>query len=216
MASKTTAAGSPDLRDDGHVVALAPGLQLFAGSSTEGVAGGQQHALALGLEILGQLADRGRLAGPVDPGDHDHVGLVGGVIERLLKRLQGFEQGVGQRLLDRFRRVQLVALGRLLQFVEQMGRRLDAAVAGQQQGFQFLEQFVIDLAAREDGLQLAAPLGARLGQPLEQALAPGRFGRFGRRGVSRNFRLGVGRGFFRKLNMGKVVSSLADRRTASR
>jgi hypothetical protein len=46
-------------------------------------------------------------------------------------------------------------------------------IAGQQQGFQFLEQFVIDLAAREDGLELAAPLGAGLGQPLEQALAPG-------------------------------------------
>ena len=205
------------LRHDGHVVALAPGLQLFAGSSAEGVAGGEQHALALGLENFGQLADRGRLAGPVHPGDHDHVGLVGGVIERLLKLAAGFRAGRRPAPSGSLRRVQLVALGRLLQFVEQMGRRLDAAVAGQQQGFQFLEQFVIDLAAREDGLQLAAPLGARLGQPLEQALAPGRFGASA--GAASAAISGLASDevfFFRKLNMGKVVSSLADRRTASR
>jgi hypothetical protein len=57
-----------------------------------------------------------------------------------------------QGFLNGIRRIQLVALGRLFQFVEQVLGRLDAAVAGQQQGFQFLEQFVIDLAAREDGL----------------------------------------------------------------
>ena len=43
MASKMTAAGVAGfLRDDGHVVALAPGLQLFARGGTEGVSGGQQ------------------------------------------------------------------------------------------------------------------------------------------------------------------------------
>jgi hypothetical protein len=53
----------------------------------------------------------------------------------------------------------LSRLARLLQFVEQVGGRFDADVAGQQQGFQFFEQFVVDLAAREDRFELAAPTG---------------------------------------------------------
>jgi hypothetical protein len=206
MASKTTAAGSPFvLGDNRHVVAFAPGFQLLAGGGAEGVAGGEQHALALVLEILGQLADRGRLAGAVDAGDHDHERLVAADIERLLERLQGREQGIGERLLDALRRIQLVALGGLLQFVEQMAGRLDADVAGQQQGFQFLEQLVVDLAAREDGLELAAPLGARLGQALEQALAPG--SGFRGTGSLRQSLLGCwgrrGGGFFQETEHGK-------------
>ena len=41
------------LGDHGNTVALAPFGQLLAGGGTESVAGGQQHAFALGLEIFG-------------------------------------------------------------------------------------------------------------------------------------------------------------------
>jgi hypothetical protein len=37
----------------------------------------------------------------------------------------------------------------MLELVEQVLRRIEADVAGQQQGLEFFEQFVVDLAARE-------------------------------------------------------------------
>jgi hypothetical protein len=99
------------LGDDGHVVALAPGHQLLACRGAEGVAGGEEDALAVLLEVLGQLADRGRLAGAVHAGDHDHEGLVGFHLEQQFERLEEVVQDVGQRLLDRLRRFQLVLAG---------------------------------------------------------------------------------------------------------
>jgi hypothetical protein len=160
------------LRDHRHVVALPPSFQLLAGGSAEGVAGGEQHALAVALEILGQLADRGRLAGAIDAGDHDHERFVATDIERLLERLQGRAEDTGERPLDALRGIEPFELGGDLQIVEQARGCLDPDVAGEQQGFEFLEKLVVDLAAREDGLELAAPLGTRLGKALEQALAP--------------------------------------------
>jgi hypothetical protein len=97
-------------------------------------------------------------------------------VERLLERLQGRADDAGERLLDALRGIQPLELGGDLQIFEQARGRLDPDVAGQQQGFQFLEKLVVDLAAREDGLELAAPLGARLGEALEQTLAPLRRG----------------------------------------
>jgi hypothetical protein len=55
------------LRDDRHVVALAPGLQLLAGSGAEGVAGGQQHALALAWKYLASLPMEVVLPAPLTP-----------------------------------------------------------------------------------------------------------------------------------------------------
>ena len=120
-------------------------------------------------------------------------------IKRLLKWLENFEQRVGQRFLDGFRRFQLVALGCLLEFVEQVSRRFNADIAGQQKLFEFFEQFVIDFATRENGLELAAQLGAGLGQPLEEAFAPRRGGIGSRSRVN----LGVGSGFFQETEHGE-------------
>ncbi len=88
------------LRDDRDVVALAPCDELLPRRGAKGVAGGQQHRLALRLEVVGQLADRGGLAGAVHAGDHDDEGLVRYDVERLLQGLQQPEQQVGQRLLQ--------------------------------------------------------------------------------------------------------------------
>jgi hypothetical protein len=74
-------------------------------------------------------------------------------------------------LLDRFRGGQLVALGARFQLFEQMLGGVEADVAGQQQAFQLFEQFVIDLAAREQRFQLAAKLRARARRPPSVASA---------------------------------------------
>src|SRR5256885_1682157 len=47
------------LRDDRHRIAFAPGHQLFARRGTKGVAGGEQHALALALKMFREFADGG-------------------------------------------------------------------------------------------------------------------------------------------------------------
>ena len=67
-ASKTTAAGSAPgpWRTHSHADALGPDLQLLHRRGAEGVAGRQQHLLALALEQVGQLGDAGGLAGAVD------------------------------------------------------------------------------------------------------------------------------------------------------
>jgi hypothetical protein len=95
-------------------------------------------------------------------------------------------------------------LARYLQVVEQMLGGIEADVAAQQQGFEIFEQFVVDLAAREEQLQLAAELRPRARESGLESLAP----RYGG-GIDRDF--GVRRcgwcgllagGFFRKPNMG--------------
>src|SRR5207253_1545155 len=49
--------------------ALAPDLELLDRGRAKGVAGGEQHAIILLLEPVGELADRGRLARAVDAGE---------------------------------------------------------------------------------------------------------------------------------------------------
>jgi L-asparaginase II len=55
------------LRDHGDAVALAPGFQLFARGGAEGVAGGQQHALALAWKCLASLPIEVVLPAPLTP-----------------------------------------------------------------------------------------------------------------------------------------------------
>jgi hypothetical protein len=129
---------------------------------------------------------------------------VRGEIEGFLEGLQEFQQDFRQRSLDRLRGVELVAFGAHLQVVEQVLGGIEADVAAQQQGFQIFEQFVVDLAAREKRLQLAAKLRPRACEAGLESLAP-RYGGC----IDRDF--GVRRcdwcgllagGFFRKPNMG--------------
>jgi hypothetical protein len=119
-------------------------------------------------------------------------------IERLFERQQQFVQGVGERLLDAFRRVELVALGGAFSSSSRWLRRFHADIAGQQQGFELLKQLVVDLAARENRLELAANWARVRASPAfrrsrqEGACVP-------RTGASA---LRVGADFFRKPNMG--------------
>ena len=54
-----------------------PGLQLVGGGRAEGVGGAENHPAAIGDQHPGQLADRGRLAGAVDPDDQHHRRVIG-------------------------------------------------------------------------------------------------------------------------------------------
>ena len=60
-------------RDDLAAGAPRPLLELLDGGGAERVGGAEHDAQALVLrQVPGELADRRRLAGPVDAGDHDH------------------------------------------------------------------------------------------------------------------------------------------------
>src|SRR3546814_6185358 len=59
--------------DDRHADAVGPDLELADGGGTEGVAGGEQHAVILLQKQVGELGDSGGLAGAVDADDQDHL-----------------------------------------------------------------------------------------------------------------------------------------------
>ena len=59
--------------------ALAPDLQLLDRGGAEGVAGRQHHGFAGLAVLLGELADRRRLAAAIDTDDQDHKGPLIGV-----------------------------------------------------------------------------------------------------------------------------------------
>ena len=66
---------------DLDVAALRPSGELLGRCSAECVPGSEQHR-ATGIDLLlGELANRGRLADPVDANEHPHVG--GALVKRL-------------------------------------------------------------------------------------------------------------------------------------
>src|SRR5947207_13350141 len=58
--------------DDRSADALPPYLQLLDRRCSEGVAGGEQHAIILLLQPMGELADGGGFAGAIDADDENH------------------------------------------------------------------------------------------------------------------------------------------------
>jgi hypothetical protein len=62
---------APDGREHLHASLAADDLQLLHGVRALEVAGDQQRRVALGLEVLGQLAGQGGLAGALQAGQHD-------------------------------------------------------------------------------------------------------------------------------------------------
>ena len=69
--------------DDGHAGPLRPDPELIDRGRAERVGGGEEHAAALGGVARSELADRRRLAGPVDADDeHDR----GPALDRRLGR----------------------------------------------------------------------------------------------------------------------------------
>ncbi|MCY1424132.1 hypothetical protein D9M71_398680 [compost metagenome] len=159
------------LGDDRDLVALAPDLQLLDRSSAEGVTGGEHDLLAFELQLLRQLADGGGLAGAVDADhkDHERLALVMNA-QRLLDRLEQVGQLALQRLVQRIAVGQLLARDLLGQALDDHRSGFDADVGGQQAGFDFIQQVVIDgFLAEEQAGHALADAGAGLRQALLEA-----------------------------------------------
>ena len=102
--------GTGMLRNHRHIIALAPYLQLFNRRRTEGIAGGQHHALALILELLGQLTDGGGFTHTINTHHQDHVRLVAGIdFQRCLNSIERILQFRDQRFVQRIRVFQFFA-----------------------------------------------------------------------------------------------------------
>src|SRR6185503_9844939 len=109
-------------------------------------AGREQHALALQLQPVRELADRSGLARTVDARDHDHERLGPAQIKRFFQRREKAGDRLAQGALERG------AVGRLLatHFLQQRPRGGDAAVRLQERGLELLVQGLVDSWAGED------------------------------------------------------------------
>ena len=154
--------------DDLAAGAPGPDLKLVGGGRPERVAGAQHDRLALVLEPLRQLGDRGRLARAVDPGNQVDAGLL---------RRDGQDPGVGvlkqalQLVLDEGHQVlvgRLVGV-RLTHPVDDPARGHDAYIGLDQAGLKVVEERLIHLAAEPgaDVEQLRRP-GQPLLEPFQQ------------------------------------------------
>src|SRR5215210_4764528 len=118
--------------DDVAARALGPAGELLDGGGAERVGRAEHDALAeLALEVPGQLADRRRLAGAVDAGDHDHrrrVGEVDAPLPRLGDRGEQLAQAMGERLAT----LDLARLGLHLQLRDDLRGRARADVGHDQ------------------------------------------------------------------------------------
>src|SRR5439155_22557926 len=80
-------------------------LELFDGPRPEGVRGGDDARVTLLLDVVGELRDRRRLAGAVDPDEHNDEGSRG-----FLKEAEEVQRRDGQGLGDRVPKRRLYAL----------------------------------------------------------------------------------------------------------
>jgi len=144
--------------NDVEFEALRPGLELLDGGGAEGVAGGDEHGLALPLERPGELRGRGRFARAVDADHHDHGGrAVGAFLERGLTGAAAEHAGehggadLGRALALELR---VLAVG-LLDLLQDLVGRLDAEVGGDERLLELVERRGVDLAPAEERTRLA-------------------------------------------------------------
>ena len=157
------------------VIALAPGHQLLARRGAEGVARRQQHRLALGLEVLCQLADGGGFAGAVHARHHDHEGFVRTGVEWLLQRCEQIDQRLLQRVFELHGIGERITLYARAQAVQQGLGRIHTHVGAKENSFEFFIQCGVDFCATtEEFGDRGIEHIARFGQPAQQAFAPGR------------------------------------------
>ncbi len=157
---------APLAADEPCVGALGPDLELLLGRGAERVGGADRDLATALAEALRELADRGRLAGAVDPDDEDHGRLVRDVERRRLAEQRGD--------LLRERGLQLGQVLPRLEAANQLRRRPDADVGVDERLLEPLPRGVVLRVERGD-LQLlgerAARLAERLAQPPEDAAA---------------------------------------------
>ena len=155
------------LGDDLNGVALTPHLQLFNRRGAEGIAGGEQHRLALTLQALGQFANGSGLAGAVDADHQDHIRLARRVDrQRLAHRLKDRPHVLAQGAHQRLTVAELLARDALAQTADNTLGRLDPDIGHQQLGLQLLEQIIIDATP---GLDQVAQVGVEYRAGARQA-----------------------------------------------
>ena len=148
------------LGDDRHVVALAPDLQLLDRGSTERVAGGEHDLAAVADEAVRELADRRRLARAVHADDQHDVRLAVRVdLQWLRDRREDLEHRGTQRAEQGLQVAEFLALHALAQRAEDLLGRLDADVGRDQARLEFVEDLVVDLAARQQVGQVVGEPG---------------------------------------------------------
>ena len=158
------------LRDHGHSVSLSPDRELLACGRPERVARGQQHRMPLRLQNLRELADRGRLAGSVHAGDHDHKGPRGRNDHGPFERREKLDQrGLQHRLRFASPSRPLPARTKI---VDQHLRCGDADVGGKERSLDRLQRLVVQRRPPERRRKRAAPFVARAGETFLEALAP--------------------------------------------
>jgi hypothetical protein len=114
--------------DELGVGALGPDAELLLCCGAERVCRGHDDGVTVLAEAVGELADRGRLAGAVDADHEDHRRLAGQVDARRVTEER--RHLLGERL------VQVADVTARLQALDELGRRRHADVAGDQR---FLE-----------------------------------------------------------------------------
>ena len=151
--------GTSVLGDHRNIVALTPHLQLLDRGGTEGIPRRQHHALAFGLELLGQLADGGGLADAVHADHQDHIGFLAGVDhQRLLDFRQHLAHVLLEQAIERLGILELLAVRVLHQALNDAAGGIHTKIGGQQLGLQLLEQLVIDLLATEQAEEAGADI----------------------------------------------------------
>ena len=147
---------------------LRPQLQLVGRSRPERVASGEDHPPAFALLTHRHLADRGRLAHPVDPDEQPHGRRPGRGPVQLTLPFQATDQLFAQSLNQLLRGSQTVAPGSLLEAREQLVGRQDADI-GQHQGLlELVPCLLVDLAPPADPCQLVREQRPRLAETVPE------------------------------------------------
>src|SRR6266542_1059185 len=169
-----------------HSGALSPDLQLLGGGGAEGVAGRQQHLLAVAGPARRQLADGSGLADAVDVDGEDHTRPGAPDVERTRFLLRPRQDGLRLAADDGPHRVgvlELVARQRLLDRLEQLVGRLGADVRRKQDLFELIDQRAVDLLAPDEAADAGDEAAARLLEAFLERLALGLLF-FARRGLA--------------------------------
>ena len=164
-----------------NLIALTPDLQLLHGGRPKGIPRCQHDRLPFRLELLRQLADGGGLAHTIDTHHQNHERAAGPGVQWHLNRLENPGQGGAQMTVNGVRISGFPASDQTRQLRQDFAGGGHANIRGQQGGFQFFKQLIIQRpGAKEHILYALGKPGPcfpqAVFQPGEQArLAPGGF-----------------------------------------
>lgn len=128
--------------DDLHAGALRPDGELVGGRRAERVRGGQEHTVALLLELGSELADRRRLADAVDA-DDEHDRRLRREQEHGVLHLEDAREDLHELLFHLRAGGQLFELDGLAQLGDGLGRRLNTGVGKDERLLKVLKKLLI-------------------------------------------------------------------------